>query len=275
MTLEEARTLREAAGQPTEWPQGITPPLSRLALTRIVVTECQEQRLRVSDWNIILFDPKVAEEDTDYSYGDGIEAAVSGIWELLQLHEPSQFPTTLRLGQLIAQVEETFLEHWRLMAAVSITDEQVFDMLGRAVGQTLTGDEAIAELIPEAQLAGFWEKLPEPWSTLWPAVAMKTVWWPLSERTWAGLGVWAALTYLLWKNIDVTIGSRVILSAIVVWLCWTFVVEQPVKPVWPEELVSVRDVAHAMLAEHRELLAHWEMLERDWGVNRFLEAQIG
>jgi hypothetical protein len=139
-----------------------------------VITQCQEQRLRVSDWNIILFDPKIAEEDTDYSYGDGIGAAAESIWELLQLHEPSQFPTTLRLGQLIAQVEETFLEHWRLMTAVNITDEQVFDMLGRAVGKPLTGDEAIAELIPEAQLAGFWEKLPEQWGSLWPAVAMKT-----------------------------------------------------------------------------------------------------
>jgi hypothetical protein len=271
MTLDEARALREAAGQPTEWPAGIAPPLSRLALTRIVATQCQEKRLKTSQWDISLYDPLV----NDSGNGDAALAIViDRVGELLQISIVSPH-ASFTLGDLIEFVEEAFLEHWRLSAAISITDEQLFDMLGRAVGKPLTGDEAIAELVPEAQLAGFWQKLPEPWGNLWPAVGMKTIWWPLSERTWAGVGIWAVLAYLLWKNIDVSIGSRVILSAIVVWLCWTFVVEQPVRPVWPKELVTVRDVAHAMLGELREQLAHWEMLERDWGVNRFLEAQIG
>ncbi|WP_395088709.1 hypothetical protein [Armatimonas sp.] len=267
MTLDEARTLREAAGQPTEWPADIHPPLSRLALTRIVGTECEEQQIQVAAWDSVLLGHPLDDSSV-------LDDVVEGVAELLQINlVGDRLPN--RFDHFVALVEEEFLTQWRGLVGMNLSDAQLIDMIGRAVGEPLNGDEAIIELIPEAQLAGFWQKLPEPWGSLWPSVSMQTIWWPLSERTWGALGGFSVLTYLLWKNVDVSIGSRLILSAIALWLCWTFVVEQPIKPVWPKSLVTVRDVAHAMLSELREQEAHWELLEREWGPNRFLEAQIG
>ncbi len=264
MTVEEARQLREVASQAMEWPVGINPPLSRLALTRIVGTECEKQGIPPTSWDFVILGHAL----DDYSV---LEDVVEGVAELLQINLiVDRIPN--RFDYLVTLVEEEFLTQWRGLAGMNVTDVQLIDMLCRAVGKPLTGDEAIAELIPEAQLAGFWQKLPEPWGSLWPSVTMKTIWWPLSERTWGALGGFSVLTYLLWKNVEVSVGSRLILSAIALWLCWTFVVEQPIKPIWPKALVTVQDVSQAMLAELREQLAHWETLERDWGVNRFLEA---
>ncbi len=258
MTLDEARTLREAAGQPTDWATGINPPLSRLALTRIVGAECAKQGIHVIIWDFVILDHPLDDSSV-------LEDIVEGMVELLQINLVAD-PLPNRFDDFVRLVEEEFLTQWRALVGMNLTDEQLLDMLGRALNQPLTGAEKIAELIPEAQLAGFWQKLPEPWGSLWPTVTIKTVWWPLSERTWAGLGVWTVLTYLLWKNAEVSVGSRVILSAIVIWLCWTFIVEQPIKPVWPKNLVTVENLAHAMLAELRAQLTHWEVLERDWGV---------
>ncbi|WP_395138483.1 hypothetical protein [Armatimonas sp.] len=257
MTVEEARQLREVAGQATEWPENINPPLSRLALMRIVGTECEEQQIQVAAWDSALLG--------NFDDSSVLEDVVEGVAELLQINlVVDRIPN--RFDHLVTLVEEEFLTQWRGLVGMNVTDAQLVDMMGRALGKPLKGDEAIAELIPEAQLAGFWQKLPEPWRSLWPSVTMKTVWWPLSERTWGALGGFSVLTYLLWKNVEVSVGSRLILSAIALWLCWTFVVEQPIKPVWPKALVTVQDVVRAMLGELREQLTHWEMLERDWGV---------
>lgn len=270
MTLDQARALREAAWQPLEWPDGIAPSLSRLALTRIVATDCEEEGLVTAGWNVELYDP------TRHDAGQGdasLASAMERIAELLQVPMgTTHAPYTL--GDLIEYVEEIFLERWRVVQVLAIPEDKLIEGIGRIVGRELTGEEPILTVIPEAQLAGFWERLPEPWQELWPDVPMRTTWWPLTEKTWIGVGAFVALTVLLWKNSDVGAGARVILTAIALWLCNTFIVEQPVRPVWPKSLVTVRDVALAMLAELQRAQLHWERLEADWGENRFLERKV-
>ena len=157
MTLDEARTLRENAGQPTEWPENINPPLSRLALTRIVGTECEEQQIQVAAWDSVLLGHRLDDSSV-------LEDVVEGVAELLQINlVGDRLPN--RFDHFVALVEEAFLTQWRGLVGMNLSDAQLIDMIGRAVGEPLTGDEAIIELIPEAQLAGFWQKLPEPWGS--------------------------------------------------------------------------------------------------------------
>ena len=168
------------------------------------------------------------------------------------------------MGELVAQVEALFLTEWQAIQEASLPEEVVVGVIAEALGRPLTGAEVVTELLPEGRLAGFWMELPPPWKALWPEVPLKTVWWPLTPRSWATVAAVAFLCNLLWQNTEVSIGSRLILAGIVVWLAWTFGIEQPVRPVWPKALVTVRDVATAMRTALTEPLRHWQTLETEW-----------
>jgi hypothetical protein len=59
--------------------------------------------------------------------------------------------------------------------------------------------------------------------------------------------------------------GRLFLSGLGAWLCKAFLFEQPLKPLWPKNLVTAGDVAKAMRRELQSQLFHWETLEREWG----------
>lgn len=254
MTLEQARQLREAAGQPIHWPEELKPPLSRLVLTRICVTRCEKDELDVSDWSAVL-GPGAQEkvEDTCASLGEELDLVIG----------PS-VPPSLRLCDLVAMVEEAFLMRWQALGQLDASEAQLVAMLGRAVGKEITAESKMAEIVPEAKLVGVWERLPEPWSGLWPEVPLKTIWWPLSEKSWGALALWAVVTVVVMRIDNAPLLGRLFLSGLGAWLCKAFLFEQPLKPLWPKNLVTAGDVAKAMRRELQSQLFHWEMLEREW-----------
>ena len=254
MTLEQARQFREAAGQPLAWPEGVQPPLSRLMLTRVVLTYCEEKELDFSRWEATL-----SADDQE-----SVEDAAASIGELLDLVIGPSLPSHLRVGDLIALVEETFLVRWQALVQLDASEEQLVAMLGRAIGKQVRPEERITELMPEAKLAGLWQRLPEPWSGLWPDVKFATIWWPLTEKSWGALALWAVVTVVVMRIDNAPLLGRIFLSALGAWLCRAFLFEQPVKPLWPKNLVTVGDVARAMRRELQSQLFHWETLEREW-----------
>ena len=255
MTLEQARQFRETAGQPLAWPEEIKPPLSRLMLTRVVLTYCEENELDFSGWNAPL-------SSDDH---ESIEDAAASIGELLDLVIGPSLPRGLRVSDLIALVEEAFLMRWQALVQIDASEEQLVAMLGRAIGKQVRPDEKILELVPEARLVGLWERLPEPWSGLWPDVPVKTIWWPLAEKSWGALALWVVVTVVVMRIENAPLLGRLLLSGLGAWLCKAFLFEQPVKALWPKSLVTVGDVARAMRRELQSQLFHWETLEREWG----------